>query len=75
MYTIYFENSLGQERIIGTGRNEASVFMVVNNFLEDKNYKNYYIREWNSDGRTHLDVGSYTEFFHVEPELREENDE
>ena len=47
-----FENSKGQSRIIGTVENEESAFKVINDFLDDHNYKSYYTRTWKKDDKT-----------------------
>lgn len=38
-------------------------------FTSEHNFKIYYTRIWNADGETIFDVGSYTEFFHLIPEV------
>ena len=44
MYNILFENSEGKKRTIGTVENEESAFKVINDFLDNHNYKSYYQR-------------------------------
>ena len=67
MLNVMFENSKGQKRIIGTVENEESAFKVINDFLDDHNYKSYYQRTWNKDDKTTVvDVGSHTEFFYIQ---------
>ena len=67
MLNVMFENSKGQKRIIGTVENEESAFNVINDFLDDHNYKSYYQRTWNKDDKTTVvDVGSHTEFFYIQ---------
>lgn len=68
-YTVKFRNSEGEIREIGKADNENEVYSIVNKFLEDRNFKSYYKRVWNANGRTVIDVGSHTEFFHVCPPL------
>ena len=52
MLNVMFENSKGQSRIIGTVENEESAFKVINDFLDDHNYKSYYARTWKKDDKT-----------------------
>lgn len=40
---------------------------LINTFCSERNFKIYYTRTWNSDGKTVFDVGSHTEFFHLIP--------
>ena len=72
MATLWFQNSQGREREIAKVSNFNDVFTGISNFLEDHNYKSYYIRSWKEDGRIKYDVGSWSEFFYTD--LKEEND-
>ena len=36
---------------------------VMHEFLEERNYKSYYTRVWDTDEGTMFDVGSWSEFF------------
>ena len=67
MLNVMFENSKAQLRTIGTVENEESAFKVINDFLDDHNYKSYYQRTWKKDDKTTVvDVGSHTEFFYIQ---------
>lgn len=67
MLYVMFEDSNGQLRIIDTVENEESAFKVINDFLDDHNYKSYYQRTWKkNDKTTVVDVGSHTEFFYIQ---------
>ena len=67
MLNVMFENAKGQSRIIDTVENEESALKVINDFLNDHNYKPYYRRIWEKDDKTTVvDVGSYTEFFYIQ---------
>ena len=67
MLNVMFENSKGQKRIIGAVENEELAFKVINDFLDDHNYKSYYQRTWKKDDKTTVvDVGSHTEFFYIQ---------
>ena len=74
---LYFNDSRGKMRKIATisdnltaeeARAEAVKHM--NKFCEERNFKIYYIRVWNTeyDGKpmTKFDVGSHTEFFYTD---------
>ena len=63
---LFFQNSKGEERLIAEPANREEVNKEINKFLEDHNFKSYYIRVWEADGRLILDVGSHTEFFILE---------
>lgn len=66
MYKVIFENSRKQEREIGTAVNMDSAYDVIDKFLEEHNYKSYYKRVYGVNGRTKVDVGSWSEFFYIE---------
>ena len=63
---LYFQNSRGVERLIAELSNREEVVKEINKFLDDHNYKSYYTRVWEDDGRLVFDVGSHTEFFILE---------
>ena len=64
--TLYFQNSRGVERLIAEPSNREEVVKEINKFLNDHNYKSYYTKVWEDDGRLVFDVGSHTEFFILE---------
>lgn len=75
--TLWFENSNGDEREIAQVNNWPEVWKAIDKFIADCNarkpvgkapFKSYYSRIWTSptDGRTTIDVGSHTEFFHTD---------
>lgn len=66
MANLWFQNSRGQERIIMKVNNFNDVFTGIWNFLEEHNYKSYYIRSWEEGGRIKYDVGSWSEFFYTD---------
>ena len=67
MLNVMFEDSNGQLRIIDTVENEKSAFKVINDFLDDHNYKSYYQRIWKKDDKTTcVDVGSWSERFIIQ---------
>lgn len=65
MIQVLFENSNGKTRIIGEVITQKEVFKVINKFLDEHNYKSYYMRTWKTDDKTTVvDVGSHTERFY-----------
>ena len=60
---LFFQNSRGQERIIAEPSNREEVNKEINKFLDDHNFKSYYTRVWEADGRLVFDVGSWSEAF------------
>ena len=63
---LIFQNSRGEERVIAEPSNREEVNKEINKFLDDHNFKSYYIRVWEENGRLIFDVGSHTEFFLLE---------
>jgi len=74
MANLWFQNDLGQERVIMKVNNFNDVFTGIRNFLDEHNYKSYYIRSWEEDGRIKYDVGSWTEFFYTDLKEEDKND-
>ena len=61
---MYFQNSRGVRREIGRGT-ESECLQIMQDFLDDHNFKSYYTRVWMVDPHTkQYDVGSHTEFFY-----------
>ena len=60
---LYFEDNKGDRREIGRPPSTEEAFKIINNFLEEHNYKSYYTRIWTQNGETYYDVGSWSEFF------------
>lgn len=63
---LFFKNGKGEERLIAEPLNREEVIKEINNFLDEYNYKSYYTRIWEENGRLKFDVGSWTEFFYLE---------
>ena len=63
---LYFKNSKGVRKEIGKTKNEKETFKLIHQFLDEHNFKSYYMRIWEKDGCKYVDVGSHTEFFIVE---------
>ena len=66
MAKLWFQNSQGQEKVIMEVNNFNDVFTGIRNFLEEHNYKSYYMRSWEENGRIKYDVGSWSEFFYTD---------
>lgn len=61
---LYFENSIGQRRIIAEPETEKDATKEIYKFCEERNFKIYYVRTWrDGNGLKWHDVGSHTEFF------------
>ena len=69
---VYFQNSEGKMRVIGEAETEDQVYDIIQAFLDDHDYKSYYMRVWYDEGKTWIDVGSWTEFFACDGNLMEE---
>lgn len=76
--TLYFQNSQGKLKAVAQIDDNksvedcrAEVFKAIHKYCDDRNFKIYYIRIWNTelDGKqmTKFDVGSHTEFFFTDP--------
>ena len=71
---LIFENSYGEERVIAEPKDENEVIKCIHSFVDKcnakradgKTFKIYYIRTYEHNGRKTFDVGSHTEFFHIE---------
>ena len=72
MTRLFFQNSKGEERLIAEPLNREEVNKEINKFLDDHNFKSYYTRVWEENGRLKIDVGSHTEFFILEGTTFEE---
>ena len=60
---LYFQNSYGKHRLIGTPETTEESFKIFREFCTERNFKIYYVRSWSPNGKTIYDVGSHTEFF------------
>lgn len=71
MAKLWFRNSEGVEREIANCETRQEVHASINKFVDDCNkkwpnrkpFKSYYTRSWVENGRTILDIGSWSEFF------------
>lgn len=64
---LYFENSMGERRLIAEPTTEEEANKEIHKFCENRNFKIYYTRSWrDDDGLKVFDVGSHTEFFYLD---------
>ena len=64
---LIFQNSRGEERVIAEPQNKKEAVKEINKFLDDHNYKSYYMNVCeDGNGRLRIDVGSWSEFFYIE---------
>ena len=63
---LLFQNSQGKERVIAEVDNFDDAVKKMDKFIEERNFKSYYKRVWEKNGRLVVDVGSHTEFFIVD---------
>lgn len=66
---LIFENSQCIERVIANPKTEEEAMREIYKFCDERNFKIYYVRLWEHDGRKTYDVGSHVEFFHLENEV------
>lgn len=73
-YEITFKRSNGERKHVAfveaepdTARKE--VVRIINEFCDERRFNIPYLRIWNKSDETWFDVGSWTEFFVVSPEL------
>ena len=63
---LIFQSSNGNERVITNVDTWCAACSEINKFLDEHNFKSYYTRIWEENGRLKYDVGSHTEFFFLE---------
>ena len=66
MYKVIFQNSIHEEREIGTAVDMNGAYKIMDEFMDEHNFKSYYKRVWKENGRIKVDAGSWSEFFYVE---------
>ena len=66
MFIVEFSNCFGDRRKIGSAAQRDEAFKIINKFLDDHNYKCYYMRLWvSAENETCVDVGSWSEYFYI----------
>lgn len=69
MRKLYFKRSNGEYVYLEKVKDLSDASMLINEFLNSKEYASYYTRIWTEeDGVTWFDVGSHSEFFCLMPE-------
>ena len=74
MLKLYFENSYGERKLVGTYSTDSEIPNAINKYVKkiNPNFKIYYYRFYENDNREIVyDVGSWSEFFIL---VREDND-
>ena len=66
MYRVIFENSRHEEREIGIAVDMEGTYKIIDEFLEEHNFKSYYKNVCEIEkGKTRVDVGSWSEVFYI----------
>lgn len=62
---LIFQDANGEERVIANVETDEEAMDEVMRFCSERNFTVHYTRGWHdyTTNRTHLDVGSHTEFF------------
>ena len=60
---LYFQRSNGEYRLLGKNVTDDDAWKLMKVFMDEHNFKCYYIRTWEQNGIKWHDVGSHTEFF------------
>lgn len=60
---LYFQRSNGEYRLLGENVTDDDAWKLMKAFMDEHNFKCYYIRSWEKNGIKWYDVGSHTEFF------------
>lgn len=64
---LIFQNSRGEERVIAEPQDKKEAVKEINKFLDDHNYKSYYMNVCEDDsGKLRIDVGSWSEFMIID---------
>lgn len=71
MAKLWFQRSNGEEVFVADCANGKEVDIAIKDFLSTKNpnFKSYYTRVWEENGRIAMDVGSWSEFFFWEGKI------
>ena len=61
---LYFRDRYGNKRLIASNLQfDKEIWKNIQKFLDEHNFKSYYVRTWYANGFTWYDVGSHSEFF------------
>lgn len=64
---LVFQNSMGNERKIADVEDKDEAMRKIKKFCYERDFKVPYMRTWEKDGVTWIDVSSHTEFFKLYP--------
>lgn len=64
---LYFQNSLGEKRLIGEPVDKKELVSEIHSFLNERSFTSFYMNvcEYESE-KLRIDVGSWSEFFYVD---------
>jgi hypothetical protein len=60
---LYFQRSNGEYILLLENVTEDEAWTEMRRFMKQHNFKSYYTRSWEIEGRKWYDVGSWSEFF------------
>ena len=63
MRNLYFIDSSNNKRLIASNVDFNAACEYIHAFLEEHDFRMYYMRTWKTNSGTKIDVGSHTEFF------------
>ena len=72
MLKLYFKNSHGERKLVGTYSTDSEVPTAINKYVKqiNPNFKIYYYRFYENDNREIVyDIGSWSEFFILVKEI------
>lgn len=73
---LYFENSIGNRRLISQSDNKSELIQKMMDMCQKNNFKVFYMRILQiSEDIEQYDVGSWSEFFYISKNPMEERDE
>ena len=61
---VYFDNGIKKRKIADVD-NEKDARKAILDFCKKNHFTVYYMRMWNQDNETVVDVGSHTQFFYI----------
>ena len=65
MYSLYFEDAYGKLHFLSKSEEKKDLMKVMNEELDKRGIKPYYIRCWEQDGVLTLDYGSHSSFYKI----------
>lgn len=71
-HNFYFQASNKERRPLAQCDSLSDCICIMQQFMDNHNYKSYYTRTWINKGEMVFDVGSWTEFFIWTEPIKEE---